>query len=272
MVYRSSTGVGLYNVAGRSERSFEPASRPFLDPGVAVSRSGLVTAALDASTGTDFQLGFYSLAGTVDRVLGVKRDATFQTSAVVFNASGTRLAFSVDEPVSVSNTTRIARTLVVSWPQAQVLAEFDRLEEPVWAGDELLLRDPATLRLRLVNTSLVDQGTLGSVVVDNRVGAYNASADGQVLVWQDASNPLRVNAWDRRSGAIWVAAQDSVSDLRSPVLSPDGRFLAMLTRGVFFDTPHVLPFASGSTVTVDSAVHELPGAMVNANGRIGWAA
>jgi hypothetical protein len=93
-----------------------------------------------------------------------------------------------------------------------------------------------------------------------------------VLVWQDASNPLRVNAWDRSSGLSWLAAQDSVSDLRSPVLSPDGRFLAVLTRGVFFDTPHVLPFAAGSTVQVDSAVHELANAMVNANGRIGWAA
>lgn len=272
LVYRNSGLVGVYNFATRAEIQFDPGTSPFVDPGVSVSRTGLISAALEGTASADFRLGFYGLNGQPASTYSVTRDLAFQTSAVVFNADGTRIAFSVDEPASANDTTRIARTLVADWPGGSIVAEIDRMDEPVWAGNELLLRDPATQRLRLYSSALVDLGLVGSIVVNTLAGGYSASADGRTLVYQDNSSGLRVMAYDRSNGSSWVAAEDNVSALRAPMLSPDGRHLALLTRGVFFDSPHVLPFAAGSTVTVDSAVHELTGGLVNCEGRIGWTA
>ena len=272
LVYRNSTAVGVYNFATKTQLQFDAGSQPFPDPGVSTSPGKLISAARDGDASSDFILAFFSLAGVVDSTYRVTRDASFQTSAVVFNAAGTRIAFSVDEPASASNSTRIARTVVANWPAGTVITEIDLHEEPFWAGNELLVRDPATLRLRLFNSSLVDQGLLGSLQVGQQYGSYCASADGRLVVYQDNSNGLRLVGYDRSTGSSWVAAQDSVSETRSPVLSPDGRYLGMLTRGVFFDLPHVLPFAVGSTVNVDSAVHEIGAALTNCGGRIGWAA
>jgi len=270
LVYRNSGLVGIYSFSSRSELQFDPGIAPFVDPGVSVSASGLVSAALEGTASSDFRLGFYGLNGQISSTYSVTRDSAFQTSAVVFNAAGTRIAFSVDEPASASDNTRIARTLVVDWPGGSVVGAIDRMEEPVWAGNELLLRDPVSLRLRLYSATLVDQGLLGSIVVNTLAGGYSASSDGRIVVYQDSSNGLRVQAYDRSTGSSWVAAEDSVSELRAPVLAPGGGYMALLTRGVFFDSPHVLPFAAGSTVQVDSAVHELTGGLVNCEGRIGW--
>ncbi|WP_425256845.1 hypothetical protein ACPOLB_15210 [Rubrivivax sp. RP6-9] len=271
LVYRNSTAVGVYSFATRSERQFDPGSQPFPDPGVSASAAGLVSTAREGDAGSDFNLGFFRLDGTLATSFSVARDLAFQTSAVVFSADGTRIAFSVDEPASPSNSTRIARTVVATWPAGSILAEIDLHEDPVWAGNELLVRDAATLRLRRFDTNLVDQGLLGTVQVGQQYGSCTASADGRFVAWQDNASPRRIQALDRSTGGSWTAVQDDVSDTRSPVFSPDARHLALLTRGVFFDVPHVLPFATGSTVTVDSAVHELGGALTNCGGRIGWA-
>lgn len=272
LVYRNSTAVGVYNFATKTQLQFDAGSQPFPDPGVSTSPGRLISAAREGDATSDFVLAFFSLAGVVDSTYRVSRDGAFQTSAVVFSADGTRFAFSVDEPASASNSTRIARTVVAAWPSGTIVAEIDLHEEPVWAGNELLVRDPATLRLRLFNSNLADQGLLGSLQVGQQYGSYCCSADGRLVVYQDNANTLRIVAYDRSTGGSWVAAQDSVSETRSPVLSPDGRHLGMLTRGVFFDLPHVVPFASGSTVNVDSAVHEISAGLVNCGGRIGWAA
>ena len=271
LVYRNSSAVGVYSFATRTERQFDPGSQPFPDPGVSASLAGLISTAREGGAGSDFNLGFFALDGTLASSFSVTRDLAFQTSAVVFSADGTRIAFSVDEPASASNSTRIARTVVATWPAGSILAEIDLHEDPVWSGNELLVRDAATLRLRRFNSNLVDQGLLGTVQVGQQYGSCAASADGRFVAWQDNANPRRIVALDRSTGSSWTAAQDDISDTRSPVFSPDGRHLALLTRGVFFDVPHVLPFAAGSTVTVDSAVHELSGALTNCGGRIGWA-
>jgi hypothetical protein len=232
----------------------------------------LLSVALESGSGTDFRLGFHTLDGSSVRVLGVSRDASFQTSAVVWNARGDRLALSIDEPVSTQDGTRIARTLVVAWPAATVIATLDRWEAPEWAGDELLLREPGGPRLRRFDAALQDQGWLEPVRVAPVRGACSASRDGQLLVWQDGADARRVLALDRPSGRTWVAARDEVSDLHAPVLSPDGRHLAVQTRGSVFVQPHVLPFGTGVTVVVDSAVHVLAAAMANPGGRMAWSA
>lgn len=91
-------------------------------------------------------------------------------------------------------------------------------------------------------------------------------------MWTDAADTRQVMAQDLVSGRRWVAARDELSTVAAPVLSPDGRFLAVQTRGSVFVQPHVLPFAEGATVTVDSAVHALGAAMASPSGRMAWSA
>lgn len=160
LVYRSSTGVGVFDFALGRETAFEPASRPFLDPGVGLSPDGLLSVAMEGGGDVDFRLGFHPLTGALSRVLEVRRPLAFQTGAVVWNTRGDRVALSLDEPVSAQDGTRLARTLVVAWPAAAIVAVFDHRDAPAWAGDDLLLREAGSERLRRLDAALQDRGRL----------------------------------------------------------------------------------------------------------------
>lgn len=273
LAYRNTGVVGVYSFSTRTELSFDPGLSPFVDPGMAVSRTGLVTAAREGQTNKNFSIAVFGLDGKLSTSYLVEREFSFQTSAAMFNADATRLAFSVDEPASATNNTRIARTLVFSLPGGTELTALDGYQEPVWAGStgELIVRDSNTNALRVFDTNLVDKGPLASLVVTQLIGGYNLSADGRYVVYADASGS-RLLAFDRSTGNSWVAATDTTSSLRTPALSPDGRFLAMVARDLLNYVPHVVPFAPGSTVAVDSVVHALDNTLVECRGRIGWTA
>jgi hypothetical protein len=274
LVYRNSGVAALWDCAAGRELEFDPGIAPFVNPGMTVSRAGVVCSALDGDN-DGFAFALFDLAGRRTATYDVRRAYAFQTGAVVFNADASRIALSLDEPTSGTNADRIARTLVASWPSGTVLALIDGVEEPVWAGStgELVVRDAEDNRLRLFDAALDDRGALGDLTVLGKVGAYELSADGRFVVCEDAT---LIRAYDRSTGTRWVAAERDISDVHSPCLSPDGRFLATLTpdatagEGLTY-VPHVLPFAAGATVEVDSARHALD-TIAECRGRIGWTA
>lgn len=270
LVYRNSGVAAVYDFSNRSVRQFDPGVEPGLDPGVAVSAGGLVTVARNGNN-NGFGFATYGLDGVLRNSYVINRPFAFQLSAVVFNPAGNRMAVALDEETSTTNNTRIAKTLVAEWPSGNVIAVLDFYEEPNWAGPngELMVRDSRDGSLRLFSATLVDQGRIGSLVVDETVGAYTVSPDGRYVVWEDA-NLLR--AYDRTAGTQWVAAEDATSDLHAPVVSPDGGWVAVHARDLINWDPHVFRFTPGSKVTVDSAVHSLEAGLADTAGRMGWAA
>ncbi|WP_341887870.1 hypothetical protein [Variovorax sp. YR752] len=271
LVYRNSGVAAVFDLRSGSELQFDPGTEPFVDPGLSVSRAGLISAAREGVANRSFEIAFFSLAGGLQSLYSVERELSFQTSCAVFNARSTRIAFSVDEPLSPSNGARAARTLVFDWPSGAPVAQIDGLEAPVWAGpaDDLLLRDPQSGRVRLFSAALVDQGFVPGLVVSPLTGGWSASPDGRYVLTEDGNH---VVVFDRSDGGTWVAAEDGTSSTHSPTLSPDGRHLAILARDLLGPSPHVMPFERGLKVTVDSERHALPVGLADCAGRIGWAA
>ncbi len=270
LVYRNSGVAAIYNFGTDTELQFDPGVEPFLDPGMAVSRTGLVTSAREGDN-AGFGVAVFGLDGKTVNTYTVPRAFAFQTSAAVYNADASRIAFSVDEPQSSSNNTRIARTLVIELAGGTVVKALDGYSEPMWAGPggELVARDESSNALRLFDASYNDQGALGGLVISKSVGGYDISADGRYVVYADGP---QLRAYDRNGGAQWVAVEDPTSSPDSPAISPDGRFLAFIAVASINNVPHVVPFASGSTVNVDSAVHALRNTLADCAGRMGWAA
>ena len=269
LAYRNTGVAAVYGFGVQAETSFDPGLSPFVDPGVGVSRTGLVSVARQGQSNRNFSVAFFGRDGKLSVSYLVEREFSFQTSAAVFNADATRVAFSVDEPASVTDTTRIARTLIASLPDGVIFAAVDGYQEPVWATGtgELIVRNSQTNTLRVFDANLADKGLVAGLVINQLIGGYDVSADGRYLVHDGGG---RILAFDRSNGTSWVAATDGTSSLRSPTVSPDGRFLAMLARDLLNYVPHVVPFAAGSTVAVDSAVHALDNTLADCRGRIGW--
>lgn len=269
LVYRNSGVAAIYDFATGSVREFDPGIEPALDPGVAVSSTGLVTVAREGDN-DGFGFAIYGLDGVLRNIYTVVRPFAFQLSAVIFNPAGTRIAFALNEETSATDKTRISKTLVADWPSGTIVATLDFFEEPNWSGPngELVVRDERDGSLRLFSASLVDQGRIGTLVVDETVGAYTLSPDGRYVLWEDF-NLLR--AYDRSTGTQWVAAEDANSDLHAPVVSPDGGWVAVHARDLINFDPHVFRLAPGTKVTVDSTVHSLEAGLADTSGRMGWA-
>ncbi len=276
LVYRNGSMGAVWRFASGTALRYEPGTLPSVRVGSTVSPQGQIVNALeDDLQGFGFEIR--RLDGSLVANRRLNRPLAFMTSAMRFDAAGTRVAFSVDEPTSSTVDERIARTLVLSWPEGTLLAQFDGWEKPVFAGSGLLLRQPDSGRLRLVDAAYADQGWLADIHVDTTAGGCTASADGRQVLWSDG--PL-LRAYDRQTATPWVAAQRTVSDLRSPCLSPDGRWLALLTLdqaslqpapSLFYtEVPHVLPFNPGQTVTVESARHAIRGPLAECIGPMGW--
>lgn len=272
LVYRNPSVVGVYDFATQKELRFDPGAQPDIHPGVGVSRSGVVAAARQGTNSNDFAIALFGLDGKFNTSYRVNRDLAFQTSATVFNADASRVAFSVNEPRSAADSTRIERTLIASLPSGNIIARIDGYGEPVWIGSagELLVINPQDKTLRLFDASYRDQGRFGDFAVTGFFGDYDASANGRYVVYGNGTN--EIFAYDRTTTKSWMCAQAPVSSLASATFSPDGRSLAVFATTFAYYTPHVLPFADGVKVTVDSQVHELKNSLSQCGQRMGWAA
>lgn len=240
--------------------------------GVGVSRNGSIADVwgYDGGNNDPWQLTIRSLAGAVINDYSVDNQLlSFPNSAAVLNADATRLAYSVNEMTSGSNSTRIDRTYVYALPSVTSLAVLDNRAEPAFADTgELLARDGAALHV--YNASLVDQGAL-AISVEQRAGAYSVSPNGRYIAFEDSS---RIRVLDRNTGNTWYATDASARGHYAPVFSPDGAYIAFLRAGsLALRYLHAIPFAAGVTTTVtDShAVKSSTGELYDGTGRIGWA-
>jgi hypothetical protein len=275
LVYRNSSGAEVFDFATGRATDFDPGDSPSVDPGMSAAPGRLAVAA-QAGDNSSFAFATFDLAAQRKTLYDIQRTFAFQTSAVLFSGDGTRIAFSVNEPTSQTIDERIDRTFVFAWPSLELLAIIDGYESPVWARatGELLLREPDDGRLRVFGPALEDRGWLADVVVAAPyANAYDVSPDGRYVVFDDI---VRLVGYDRQTAERWIVA-DRISSLRDPCFSPDGRYLAMhaidltsATTDFFVYLPHIVPFARGVTVEVDSARHRLASNIVETGGRFGW--
>lgn len=239
--------------------------------GVGVSRNGSIADVwgYDGGNSDPWQLTIRSLAGTVTADYTLQNTLlSFPNSAAVLNADATRVAYSVNEMTSGTNSTRIDRTYVNNLANGNLLAVLDNRAEPAFADTgELLVRNGGSLHV--YNTALVDQGAL-SITVEQRAGAYSVSPDGRYIAFEDSS---RIRVLDRNTGSTWYATDASPRGHYAPVFSPDGAYIAFLRAGsLALRYLHAIPFSAGTTTTVtDShAVKSSAGEIYDGTGRIGW--
>jgi hypothetical protein len=217
LVYRNSGVAAMYDFASATELQYDPGIAPFVDPGVSISSSGLISVAQEDGN-DDFSIGLFGLDGQLrDQYLFV-RDVPFQTSAAVFNPAATRMAFSVDEPRSINDNTRISRVLIVDLASRSIVAEIDDVEEPVWAGSsgQLFVRQSETRVLAAFDENLNSLGPVGNFSVSPLIGGYDVSRDGRFIAHEDGS---RIIAYDRNTASSWIAAEDSTGSTHSPTFS-----------------------------------------------------
>ena len=273
LVYRNSGVAAVYSFSTKTELQFNPGTAPFGNPGMAVSPTGIVTSAKLGDQFVYFDVGLFGLDGRSISTLRMRRELASQTGAAVYNADGSRLALSLNEPTSASVNARVDRVVVLAMPAGTTVATIDGYEEPIWLGNsgELVVRDPNTKALYRVSADLRTVTRLADLVSSTFNGAYSASADGRFIVYQPSNSNSSIRAYDRSNNTSWVAATDRLSDLKSPVLSPDGRFMAVHSRFFLATVPHVVPFGPNSTVAVDTT-HALTNTIAECGGRMGWAA
>jgi hypothetical protein len=273
LVYRNSGVAAVYNFATNTELRFDPQTAPFVKVGMAVSPGKLITSSIEGDGRTFFDVGIFGLDGKLVTTLRMRRELATQTGAAVFNADGTRLALSLNEATLATNKAIIGRVLVLEMPSGKTVTTIDGYEEPVWLGSsgELLVRNAEDKRMFVLGADLRTVTRLSTLVSSTQTGAYNATADGRYIVYQNAVSESTIYAYDRSSGAGWLAANDRISSLRSPVVSPDGRFMAVFSRVALATVPHVIPFGVNVTVEVDDP-YALKNTIAECGNRMGWTA
>jgi Tol biopolymer transport system component len=208
------------------------------------------------------------MAGAVAVQYTVNGLLAFPTSAASLSADATKVAYSVNEVTSASNSTRVDRVYVYDLTTGAPLTVLTGAENPVFVDTgELLVR--AGNVLHVLDAQFHDQGAL-PIVVEPRYGAYSASPDGRHIAYENGS---RVDGYDRTTGATWHITNLAPRSVGSPVFSPDGQWLALLREGVVALTyAHIIPFTPGLTYVIDdsSEVRSPEGQSYYGLNRIGW--
>ena len=269
LVYRDRTRVGVHDVAAGTEVLFTPPPSPLVEPGVAVSRDGRASLVLAGERDGSFVLATFGLDGGRLGSFTLGRPGATVTGAARLAADGGRFLLGVDEPVSPTVAQRMSRALLVDVRSGAVVAVADGFDAPVWAGDDVLVRNPATGVVHLLNGQLRSKGILSKVITSARPGAFDVSADGRFVV-HEIVGANQLWAYDRETGEHWTAAVHETAELLSPTLSPDNARLAFLARGPQGHVPHVVPFVALRTVAVRAEQHALTTGLADCTGRIGW--
>jgi len=271
IVVKESGGLWVIDAATGSATS-APAASSTYQPGVGVSRSGLIGDVWDYNGGASstWRIAFRTLAFALTAEWRAGTTALLSTpgSAAVLNAEATRAAYAVNEMTSAANGTRINRTYVNDTASGSLLARIDNFEEPAFLDTgELLLRTGTTLHV--FDTQLRSLGAL-PMVAPTRPGGYAGSPNGRYIAYENGS---RISVLDRSTGTSFDAVALSARSASAPVFSPDGAFLAFLREGTLARSyVTVIPFVPGTTRTVsDSDTLTGPGGATYAGlNRIGW--
>jgi WD40-like Beta Propeller Repeat len=235
--------------------------------GVGASRAGTVGLVVNENARVSWEILLLNAkTGAEIRRITIERPFALANSAVSVNADATRIAFSVNEPNSDSDNTRVDRTLVADLATLNA-TRLEGVTDPVFMGSELLVRSGE--RLRVLNANLDDQGDLG-VPTTNRIGAASPSSDGRYIAYEREN---QVWVLDRQNSQTWQAT-DGVLSKFAPTFSPDGRHLAMIssTAQAMGEFVFVIPFAPNTTTAVTNAqsVKTPAGNSVQGSGRIAW--
>lgn len=274
LVFSNDGQVAVWDLDTNRGIEFDIGDMDNIGGGVSATPDGTIAVMLEGDN-QSFSFATYDLRGQRTGLYELQRPFSFQTSVLAFDATGARIAFSVNEPFSATDDTRVDRTVVAAWPSGSVLAVLDGWQDPVWAGatGELLLRQPDSNRLRLYSDTLQDQGWLADLVAQPDAGSYTVSPDGRYVLLEDAG---RLQAYDRETGARWVATE-RISNIFSPTFSPDGQSvavhaidLATATQDFFTRVPHLVPFVPGTTVALDIDIPRVDDAFVFTSERMAW--
>ncbi len=271
LIYRNSKTGAVYSFAKSSNIEFDPGESPLSGVGIGASRTGqLVTAQKGDREGQDFFIAIYNSAGQQVRRIPIKRFFSKITSAFNFSPDEKKLAFSVDEKVSQTNSQRIKRVLILNLEHESVAAQIDDFEFPIWIQNsgELVARQVRSGQIHLFDLDLMNTGPVGSFAVLNRIASYDVSSDGRFIVWEDKQ---LIYALDRSSGVKWTAVEDRHNVVYAPLFAPNGRLLALHAKNGDAYSPHIVPFVVGNTVNLESAIHALNNnSITDSFGRMGW--
>ncbi len=256
----------MFNAANRALTIY-PLPSSNLRVGVGGSRAGVIGLVVNEDARVSWEILLLNAkTGAEVRRIAIERPFALANSPVSVNADATRIAFSVNEPNSETDDTRVDRTLVADLATLNA-TRLEGVTDPVFMGSELLVRNGE--RLRVLNANLDDQGDLG-VPTANRIGGASPSSDGRYIAYERAD---QIWVLDRQNGQTWQAT-DAVQRRFGPAFSPDGRYLAMLGGSapglsVF---AYVIPFVPNTTAAVGEAqsVQTPAGVSVQGSGRIAW--
>jgi hypothetical protein len=264
IVVKSIDVIEVHNASSRESKVYASSSTG-LRLGVAGSRNGVIGDVSDEDSRGSWKIRLLDAkTGAVRQTLAIARELATATSPVSVNADATRIAFSVNEPTSPSDNTRVDRSFVGDLATL-ALTRVEGASDPVFVGSELMVRRGE--RLHLLNVNLEDQRDLG-VTVSDRLAAAAVSGDGRYIAYD---RDEQVWVLDRQTNRTWEATGGRST--RSATFSPDGRYMALLrggsTAGVYV---HVIPFTPDTKVEVTDAnmVMTAAGELVAASGGIAW--
>jgi hypothetical protein len=237
------------------------------DKGIGASRAGVIGVVVNENARVSWDvLLLNAKTGAEIRRITIERPFAIANSAVAVNADATRIAFSVNEPNSASDNTRVDRTLVADVATLNA-TRIEGVTDPMFMGNELLVRRGD--RLRVLNANLDDQGDLG-VTTNDRLGGASPSSDGRYIAYE---RDAQLWVLDRQNSKTWQATEQIRSKF-NPAFSPDGRHLAMLGGAgfVFGVALYVIPFVPNTTTAVpdEQNAKTAAGDPILGGGRIAW--